>query len=195
MTNLQQTFFDVTVTGYIYVFGSCLLGEALFKNFIEDISFPSNFLNAILFLTQIQQKKAFVHHHIILLTFFSGHWLVMMEIFPGFSLYRGIYELAEYASAGRNMGKPGMQWADLNDPINGMQDVLILMSVEWTVLLVVAFLLDHRPTWRPLFLFGLFSTKHSSPSRKPDRLKRRSSRVHVDMEKADVILEVSQECK
>jgi hypothetical protein len=119
----------------------------------------------------------------------------MMEIFPGFSLYQGIYELAEYASAGRNMGKPGMRWADLNDPINGMKDVLILMSVEWTILLVVAFLLDHKPTWRPLFLFGLLSTKHSSPSRKQDGLKRRSSRVHVDMEKPDVILEVSHEYK
>jgi hypothetical protein len=32
-----------------------------------------------------------------------------------------------------------MQWADLNDPINGMHDVLILMSVEWMILLAVAF--------------------------------------------------------
>ncbi|GJN03420.1 hypothetical protein PR202_ga20864 [Eleusine coracana subsp. coracana] len=147
-----------TVIGYIYVFGSSLLGEALLKNFIEDITFPRR-------------------------------WLVMMELVPGFSLYRGIYELAEYASEGRNMGKPGMQWVDLNDPVNGMKDVLVLISVEWIILLLVAFLLAHRPTWQPLFLFGFLSTKHSSPSRKPDKLKRKSSRVHIDMEKPDVFLE------
>ncbi|GJN03421.1 hypothetical protein PR202_ga20865 [Eleusine coracana subsp. coracana] len=135
-----------TVIGYIYVFGSSLLGEALLKNFIEDITFPRR-------------------------------WLVMMELVPGFSLYRGIYELAEYASEGRNMGKPGMQWVDLNDPVNGMKDVLVLISVEWIILLLVAFLLAHRPTWQPLFLFGFLSTKHSSPSRKPDKLKRNRRKV------------------
>ncbi|TVU06176.1 hypothetical protein EJB05_49375, partial [Eragrostis curvula] len=147
-----------SVIGYIYIFSSCLLGEALLKNFIEDVTFPRR-------------------------------WLVTMELVPGFSLYRGIYELAEYASAGRNMGKPGMQWVDLNDPLNGMKDVLILMSVEWVILLLVAFLLDHRPTWKPIFLFGFLSTKHSSPSGTPHKLRSKSNRVHIDMEKPDVFLE------
>jgi hypothetical protein len=117
-----------------------------------------------------------------------------MELVPGFSMYRGIYELAEYAAAGRNMGKPGMRWVDLNDPVNGMKDVLVLMSIEWIVLLLVAFLLDHKPAWhwQPLFLFGFLSTKHSSPSQKPNKLKRQSRRVHVYTAKPDVSLEVSQ---
>ncbi|KAJ1268122.1 hypothetical protein BS78_07G112600 [Paspalum vaginatum] len=147
-----------SVIGYIYVFGSSLLGEALLKIFIEDVTFPR-------------------------------HWLVIMELVPGFSLYRGIYELAEYAAAGRSMGKPGMQWVDLDDPVNGMKDVLILMSIEWTILLLVAFLLDRRPAWQPLFLFTSLSTKHSSPSKKPNKLKRGSGKVHVDMIKPDVFLE------
>ncbi|KAG2578546.1 hypothetical protein PVAP13_6NG203700 [Panicum virgatum] len=121
--------------------------------------------------------------------FAIGMWLVIMELVPGFSLYRGIYELSEYAAAGRNMGKPGMRWADLNNPVNGMKDVLILMSTEWIILLLVAFLLDHGPTWQPLFLFGILSTKHSSPSEKPNKLKRGSMRVHVDMAKPDVFQE------
>ncbi|PUZ51336.1 hypothetical protein GQ55_6G176100 [Panicum hallii var. hallii] len=147
-----------TVIGYIYVFGSSLLGEALLKIFIEDATFPRM-------------------------------WLVIMELVPGFSLYRGVYELSEYAAAGRNMGKPGMRWADLNNPVNGMKDVFILMSTEWIILLLVAFLLDHRPEWQPLFLFGFLSTKHSSPSEKPNKLKRGSRKVHVDMTKPDVFLE------
>ncbi|CAO2206632.1 unnamed protein product [Urochloa humidicola] len=147
-----------SVIGYIYVFGSSLLGEALLKIFIEDATFPRL-------------------------------WLVTMELIPGFSLYRGIYELSEYAAAGRNMGKPGMRWADLNDPVNGMKDVLILMSTEWIILLLVAFLLDHRPSWHPVFLFGFLSTTHSSPSEKPNKFKRGNRRVHVDMTKPDVFLE------
>ncbi|CAL4998485.1 unnamed protein product [Urochloa decumbens] len=147
-----------SVIGYIYVFGSSLLGEALLKIFIEDATFPRI-------------------------------WLVTMELIPGFSLYRGIYELSEYAAAGRNMGKPGMRWPDLNDPVNGMKDVLILMSIEWIILLLVAFLLDHRPAWQPVFLFGFLSTKHSSPSEKPNKFKRGFTRVHVDMTKPDVSLE------
>lgn len=117
-----------------------------------------------------------------------------MELVPGFSLYRGIYELAEYAAAGRNMGKPGMRWVDLNDPVNGMKDVLVLMSIEWIILLLVAFLLDHRPAWQRLFFLGFLSTKHSTPSEKPNKLKRESRRVHVYMTKPDVFLEVSKAC-
>nr|CAB3480865.1 unnamed protein product [Digitaria exilis] len=64
-----------SVIGYIYVFGSGLLGDALLLHFIEDTTFPK-------------------------------HWLVKMQLFPAFSLYRGIYDLAGYAYAGRNMGKP-----------------------------------------------------------------------------------------
>ncbi|KAL5220705.1 hypothetical protein ABZP36_025418 [Zizania latifolia] len=122
-------------------------------------------------------------------TTFPRKWLVTMELVPGFALYRGIYELADYAFAGRKLGKSGMQWKDLNNPINGMKDVLVLMSVEWILLLPVAFLLDHRPAWHPLFLFGSMSTKHSSPSWRPDKMKQRSRRVFVDMAKPDVFLE------
>ncbi|KAG8047197.1 hypothetical protein GUJ93_ZPchr0008g12107 [Zizania palustris] len=147
-----------SVISYIYVFGSSLLGQALLRLFIEDTTFPRQ-------------------------------WLVTMELVPGFALYRGIYELADYAFAGRKIGKPGMQWRDLNDPINGMKYVLVVMSVEWILLLPVAFLLDHRPAWHPLFLFGSMSTKHSSPSWRPDKMKQRSRRVFVDMVKPDVFLE------
>ncbi|XP_035822657.1 uncharacterized protein [Zea mays] len=156
---LLATFFSsvrtASVIGYMYVFGSSLLGEALLKVFIEDATFPRR-------------------------------WLVAMELVPGFSLYRGIYELAEYAAAGRNMGKPGMRWGDMDDPVNGMRGVLVVMSVEWIVLLLVAFLLDRRPAWQPLFLFGFLSTKHSSPS---ERQKKESRRVHVYGTKPDVSLE------
>lgn len=138
-------------------------------------------------ILQNKTSKGITHYCFICL----GMWLVAIELIPGFSLYRGIYELSEYAAAGRNMGKPGMRWADLNDPVNGMKDVMILMSIEGIMLLLVAFLLDHRPAWQPLFVFGFLSTNHSSPTEKPNKMKKGSRKVHADMTKPDVFLEVS----
>ncbi|KAF8697365.1 hypothetical protein HU200_035958 [Digitaria exilis] len=120
-------------------------------------------------------------------TTFPKHWLVTMGLVPGFSLYRGIYYLAGYAYAGRNMGKPGMQWVDLNDPLNGMKDVLVLMSIEWIILLPVAFLLDQWPTWHPLYLFTFLSVKHSSlPGNKVNGA---SKTISIDIPMSDAILE------
>ena len=41
-------------------------------------------------------------------TSFPILWILVMEIVPGFSLYRGLYELANYALMGVNQGTVGM---------------------------------------------------------------------------------------
>ncbi|KAL6660903.1 hypothetical protein ACP70R_000287 [Stipagrostis hirtigluma subsp. patula] len=122
-------------------------------------------------------------------TTFPRHWLVIMELVPGFSLYQGIYDFAAYAVAGHNMRKPGMQWVDLNDPMNRMKYVLILMSIEWIVLLPMAFLLDNSPAWLPRSLFAFLSTKYSQPSRRSNRVNSQYMGDSVDMTKPDVFLE------
>ncbi|KAL6644337.1 hypothetical protein ACP70R_015945 [Stipagrostis hirtigluma subsp. patula] len=122
-------------------------------------------------------------------TTFPRHWLVIMELVPGFSLYQGIYDFAAYAVAGHNMRKPGMQWVDLNNPMNRMKDVLIIMSIEWIILLPAAFLLDSSPAWLPRSLFAFLSTKYSPPSRRPNRVNSEYMRDSVDMTKPDVFLE------
>lgn len=75
-------------------------------------------------------------------TSFKRGWILVMEIIPGFSLYRGMYELSQYALVGNIMGTPGMRWTDLSDSENGMRDVLIIMTVEWWVFLSLAYYLD-----------------------------------------------------
>ncbi|CAL5081098.1 unnamed protein product [Urochloa decumbens] len=87
-----------TVVGYMYVFGSGLLGAFLFRFFAEDQTFPYG-------------------------------WILVMEIVPGFSLYRGLYELGQYAFSGSSMGVTGMTWRSMKDPLNGMRDVLIIRKV------------------------------------------------------------------
>uniref|UniRef100_A0A0D9XCW9 ABC transporter domain-containing protein n=1 Tax=Leersia perrieri TaxID=77586 RepID=A0A0D9XCW9_9ORYZ len=121
-------------------------------------------------------------------------WLLVMEIVPGFSLYRGLYELGQYAFSGSAMGVSGMTWGSLKDPINGMCDIFIIMTVEWVALLMLAFYLDQvSPVGgavrkRPLFFFRCLQKKHTASLQKPSFVQR-DSKVIVDVEKPDVAQE------
>lgn len=120
-----------------------------------------------------------------------------MELYPGFSLYRGLYEFAQYSFTGNYMGTDGMRWEDLSDSTNGMRDVLIIMFLEWLIVLFVAYYIDQVVSSgngvkrSPLFfLQNLRRKKPISSFRKPS-LKRQGSRVFIEMEKADVSEEVT----
>uniref|UniRef100_A0A0D3H5X1 ABC transporter domain-containing protein n=1 Tax=Oryza barthii TaxID=65489 RepID=A0A0D3H5X1_9ORYZ len=121
-------------------------------------------------------------------------WLLVMEIVPGFSLYRGLYELGQYAFSGSAMGASGMTWGNLRDPINGMCGIFIIMTVEWAFLLMLAFYLDQvSPVGggvrkRPLFFFRCLQKKHTPSLQKPSFVQQ-GSKVIVDMEKPDVAQE------
>lgn len=87
-----------------------------------------------------------------------------------------------------------MQWSDLNDHTNGMRDVLIIIILEWLVLLPVTYYFDHAssvghrssllsiikhllkkdPTWRSITVNDIADKD-----------------VHIEMEKLDIIKEVS----
>ena len=91
-----------------------------------------------------------------------------MEIVPGFSLYRGLYELGQYAFSGNAMGATGMMWENLKDPINGMRDILIVMTVEWALMLVLAFYLDQVSSiggsvGNPILFFTSLQKKKATP--------------------------------
>ncbi|CAL4998484.1 unnamed protein product [Urochloa decumbens] len=151
-----------TVVGYIYVFGSGLLGEFLLRLFVEDTGFPKG-------------------------------WIVAMEIIPGFSLYRGLYELGQYASAGTAMGTGGMEWTNLDDPLNGMRAVLIIMVVEWAILLPLAFYVDQVSSlgggfWKNPLLFLKCFKKRALSLRKYS-FGRQGSRVVVEMDNPDAAQE------
>lgn len=93
------------------------------------------------------------------------------------------------------MGTTGMTWESLKDPINGMRDVLILMSVEWAVLLILAFYLDQASMLgggirrKPLSCFrGL--EKKLTPSLREPSIVQKDSNIILDMEKPDIAKEV-----
>ncbi|KAK7265779.1 hypothetical protein RJT34_33402 [Clitoria ternatea] len=124
-------------------------------------------------------------------TSFPRGWIILMELYPGFSLYRGLYEFAQFSFSGNSLGTNGMQWQDLSDSFNGMKEVLIIMSAEWIVVLFAAFYIDQvlSPGSRknPLFLKG-FQKKPTSSFQKHS-IRRQGSKDFAQMEKADVIKE------
>ena len=88
-----------------------------------------------------------------------------------------------------------MTWRSMKDPLNGMRDVLTIMSVEWALLLILAFYLDQasllgdgvRKT--PFSCFRWLQKKHA-PSLHEPSFSQQDSKVVLNMEKSDVALEV-----
>ncbi|MCL7036308.1 hypothetical protein MKW94_009175 [Papaver nudicaule] len=123
---------------------------------------------------------------------FSRGWIIILEMFPSFSLYRGIYEFQEYTRRESYVGyKVKMSWADLITDRNGMRGVLILMFIEWFIMLVVAYYLDQVISLgngvgkHPLFFLKNLSKKPVS-SDQHQTLQRQQSNIHVEIEKPDV---------
>ncbi|MBA0805764.1 hypothetical protein Gohar_005255, partial [Gossypium harknessii] len=112
-----------------------------------------------------------------------------MELFPGFALYRGLYEFGEYSFQGNYMGTHGMRWGDLSDSSNGMSEVMIIILVEWFVVLFVAYYVDQVSSSgagkSPLFFLQRFRRKPASSFRSSS-LQRQGSKVFVQMDKDDV---------
>ncbi|KAL2515976.1 ABC transporter A family member 7 [Forsythia ovata] len=123
-------------------------------------------------------------------TSFPRAGIVAMELYPGFSLFRGLYEFAQYSFRGNYMGTDGMRWKDLNDSNNGMREVLIIMLVEWLVVLGVAYCADQVVSSgrSPLFFLWKHQNKRSPSFQKPS-LQKQGSKVFVEMEKPDVVQE------
>nr|GEV78910.1 ABC transporter A family member 7 [Tanacetum cinerariifolium] len=126
---------------------------------------------------------------------FSRVWIVVMELYPGFSLYAGLYEFSQYAFTGNYMGTDGMRWGDLSDSNNEMRHVLIIMVVEWFVVFFVAYYIDQVVTSgtgvrkSPFFFLEKFKKKSTLSSFRKPSLQRQGSKVYVQLEKPDVVQE------
>jgi hypothetical protein len=120
-----------------------------------------------------------------------------MELYPGFALYRGLYEFSQASFSGDTLGTHGMRWGDLSDSTNGMKEVLIIMFVEWLLVLFFAYYVDQvlsTGSWKsPLFFLKRFQKNPSSSFRKPS-IQRQGSKVFVTTEKPDIHQEVNFSC-
>ncbi|KAI8528924.1 hypothetical protein RHMOL_Rhmol12G0185800 [Rhododendron molle] len=139
---------------------------------------------------------AFLFQYFIQDTSFPRGWVIVMELYPGFSLYRGLYEFSQYAFSGSTMGTHGMRWGDLSDSDNGMKDALIIMSEEWLVVLSVAYYIDLVVSSgggvgrSPLFFLKNFRKKLlSSSSLRKSSFGLQGPKVLIEMDKPDVAQE------
>ncbi|KAK7281816.1 hypothetical protein RIF29_10113 [Crotalaria pallida] len=122
-------------------------------------------------------------------TSFPRGWIIVMELYPGFALYRGLYEFSMASFTGDTMGTHGMRWGDLNHSSNGMTEVLIIMFLEWLLTLFVAYYIDQVLSSgsgkSPIFFLKVFQKKPRLSFRKPS-MRSQESKVFVQMEKPDV---------
>lgn len=134
---------------------------------------------------------------LIAFTISSGGWIIVMELYPGFALYRGLYEFSQSSFSGDTLGTHGMRWGDLSDSTNGMKEVLIIIFLEWILVLFFAYYVDQVLTtgsWKSPHLFlKRFQKKPSSSFRKTS-IQRQGSKVFVMTEKPDIRQEVIFSC-
>lgn len=111
-----------------------------------------------------------------------------MELYPGFSLYRGLYELSIYAFQKNVNVRDGMKWKDFTN--SAMDEVFYIIIVEWFVALIATYYIDQGSiSVKDSFSFLRNPFKQSLSPQKP-RLSMQSSSVTVEMEKLDVTQEV-----
>ena len=124
----------------------------------------------------------------IITFFFPGRWIFVMELYPGFSLYRGLYEFSIYAYQKNVTGRDGMKWKDFTN--SAMDEVFYIIIVEWFVALIATYYIDQGSlSMEDSFSFLRKKFKQSLYPQKP-RTSMQSSSVTVEMEKLDVTQEV-----
>ncbi|GJX35856.1 ABC transporter A family member 7-like protein isoform X1 [Tanacetum coccineum] len=73
-------------------------------------------------------------------TSFPRVWIIVMELYPGFSLYGGLFEFSQYAFMGNYMGTHGMRWENLSDNNNGKDNSIV--GCEWLIFSLIAYYND-----------------------------------------------------
>ncbi|KAL2321968.1 hypothetical protein Fmac_026347 [Flemingia macrophylla] len=51
-----------------------------------------------------------------------GGWIIVMELYPGFALYRGLYEFGQFSFDASLSENGGMKWQNLSESTNGMKE-------------------------------------------------------------------------
>ncbi|KAF8081610.1 hypothetical protein N665_0874s0004 [Sinapis alba] len=145
----------------LMIFGSVIVAAYIYV-------FGSGLLGAFLFQFLMEDSS------------FPRRWIFVLEMYPGFSLYRGLYEFSEYALNRRD----GMKWDDFSD--SSMDEVFYIIIIEWFVSLTAAYYIDKLSSSGkdPFFFLKKpfkFLPRHS--------LQKQGSAVSVEMEKLDVAQE------
>lgn len=69
-------------------------------------------------------------------------YVPVLELLPPFGVYRGLFEMSQYAFRGQYRGEGGLTWADLSDDNNGMGRVMGIFVLEFVVFMALAWYLE-----------------------------------------------------
>ncbi|KAF8065710.1 ABCA3 [Scenedesmus sp. PABB004] len=73
----------------------------------------------------------------------AGQWYTtLLELVPSFALFRGLFELGEYAFLAVYRSSAGMTAANLADPGNGMLTTWLILGLEWVAFMALAWYLE-----------------------------------------------------
>jgi ABC-type multidrug transport system ATPase subunit len=118
-------------------------------------------------------------------------WVVFIELIPGFALYRGLYEIANYAFKAAYASGSGITWSNLSDDDNGLVAVMIIFAVESVVFLVLAWYVEQiypqgcGVARHPLFFLG----KKYKSEINHTRAGEGSDEVKLEMTPEDIVKE------
>ncbi|KAK1299513.1 ABC transporter A family member 10 [Acorus calamus] len=109
-----------------------------------------------------------------------------MDLMPGFSLYKGLYEFSQCALAEHNTESSGMTWKDLNNTNNGMKDTLLIMALECPILICISYNMDKicHLSNKVFKQWKCFWKKRTQPFTMSNRIQ--SSTVFFDSENSEV---------
>jgi hypothetical protein len=123
---------------FYFVFGNTMIALA----FLLSCFFASS-KTATVFAYLIVFGSGLVGYLLLTRLVTSGAtYAVVLELFPPFALYRGLFELGEYAFLGVYRGGSGMTWRTLQEPKNGMREAWVILAIEWAVFMVLAWYLE-----------------------------------------------------
>ncbi|KAK4485770.1 hypothetical protein RD792_008416 [Penstemon davidsonii] len=111
-------------------------------------------------------------------------WIMALEVYPGFALFRGIVDLCDYGIGSKRAGTFGMEWHHLKDNNNGMREVLIIMTFTWLVFILIAYSVDNISSLR-----SCLSSKKSPKKITSSSNLCQEPNTYVQMEKEDIVLE------
>eukprot|EP00899_Mesostigma_viride_P019984 jgi/Mesvir1/27988/Mv20187-RA.1 len=65
-----------------------------------------------------------------------------LAIIPCFGLYRGLYEISQYAFVASYQGSVGLRWGDLSDNKNDMDYLFVVFVIEFIIFMILTAYLD-----------------------------------------------------
>lgn len=141
-SGIQLAFFTRTQYSFQFVFYllwvACLVG---FTFFMSAIFRSARTAVAVAFIYVFASGLI---GYLLLQNFVAAGrwWAIFFNIIPGFALYRGLFEISQYAFRAAYQGSEGMTWSKLSDPGNGLPAVMGFLAAEAVIFLVLAWYLE-----------------------------------------------------